>query len=107
MEKICERCGQPAKLIPPNGKWGEQVLSRNTGKKYYPFYKCEACNWSLSSDPNPRKFTRKPQGSPNNAENNDKFAQLVNALTEIQAQLIQLQATCEAIEVNQKVNKEI
>ena len=101
----CGKCGAPAKLIPPNGEWGKKVISRTTGKEYYPFFKCEACNWSLSSDPNPRKFTRKPEYSPkivNNSVKDDRFDLLVAMLGDIQAALIQLQSSADVIEVEIK-----
>ena len=84
MEKTCQKCGSPASQIPPKAEWGTQVTSQKTGKKYFVFLKCDNCNWSLSSDPNPRKFTKKQGNSPNNANNSDKFNELMAAVNEIQ-----------------------
>ena len=79
----CGKCGSPAKLIPPNGTLGVQVTSKTTGKTYYPFWKCENCNWSLSSDPNPRKFTRKPFNSPVSANNNAQLDRIESKLDQL------------------------
>ena len=68
---MCQKCGSPASQIPPKAEWGTQVTSQKTGKKYFVFLKCDNCNWSLSSDPKPRRYSQKPQGSPNQANSND------------------------------------
>jgi len=54
--KSCPSCGSPNySFIPPNGKPGVEVTSKKTGKTYFPFFKCEDCGKSESTDPNPRK----------------------------------------------------
>ena len=88
----CGKCGSPANLIPPNGTPGVKVTSQKTGNQYMPFYKCENCQWTLSTDPNPRKFTRKPQGSPEQANSSLKevmtrFDNLEKMVADVQTDL--------------------
>ena len=107
MEKTCQKCGSPASQIPPKAEWGTQVTSQKTGKKYYVFLKCEACNWSLSSDPNPRKFTRKPQNSIKSGDSDAFKDELRKTLQAIVVKLDDLSFQVDAVEALLKTNKEV
>ena len=72
--KNCEKCGKSLTMIPPKGTPGVEVTNPKTGNTYFPFWKCKDDGWSFSSNPNPKRFTRKPPTAPqSNKEIMDKL----------------------------------